>query len=151
MIESVICNKLDKYINGKQNNNIAKENEIILYHKLDFSTHFKEDADAVRNIVKRGVAPRAPFEKITMRIFCRSPKVSELIMKNNTLKKNKSIEKMSHVVYHFTCNVDGCKRRKSNYIGLTTQTVRDRLGQHRYKGAINAHFIEVHDRRPKIQ
>ena len=117
---------------------------------MDFSTSFKEDSDMLRRIVKRGATPIAPFEKLSLRIFCQSPKVSALIMKNSTVVRKTNKETETNVVYHFRCSVDACQRRTSDYIGLTTQTLRNRLGQHRYNGAINAHFTSKHDRLPKI-
>ena len=52
--------------------------------------------------------------------------------------------------YHFKCSVDACQHRTSDYIGLTTQTLRKRLSQHRNSGAINAHYTDVHFRLPRI-
>ena len=119
---------------------------------LPYSTHFQLDADVKRRIVERGTTPIQPLEKLSLRIYCRSPKVSELIMKNNTVaKKSKDVGKETDVVYHFRCTVDECQRRKSDYIGLTTQTLRKRLGQHRYNGSINDHYTSVHNRLPKIE
>ena len=71
-------------------------------------------------------------------------------MKNCTVERKINKESDSNLVYHFGCSVGPCQRRMSNYIGLTTQTLRNRLGQHRYNGAINAHFTSEKDRLPKI-
>ena len=72
-------------------------------------------------------------------------------MKNSTAKKDGGIEKETNIVYHFKCSVDACAHRNSDYIGLTTQTLRKRLAQHRNNGAINAHYTSVHDRLPPVE
>ena len=66
-------------------------------------------------------------------------------------KKETGKDKETNVVYHFKCSVDVCQRRTQDYIGLTTQTLRKRLAQHRNNGAINSHFTSVHNRLPKIE
>ena len=151
MIESVISRKLDTFINQDRNKNTEKDKNLVIYHRLDYNTHFREDADVLRRIVKRGVTPIQPFDKLSLRIYCRSPKVSGLLMRNSTVEKKWRIEKETNVVYHFRCNVDACQRHKSNYIGHTTQTLRKRLSQHRNKGAINEHYKDIHNRLPKVE
>ena len=150
MIETVIRQKLEKFINKQDNNTTNKEKTLTVYHCVNFSSSFEEEAEAVRKIVARGATANEPYDTISLRVFCRSPKVSALIMKNSTAKKNGGIEKETNVIYHFKCSVDACQQRNSDYIGLTTQTLRKRLAQHRNNGAINAHYTSVHDRLPRI-
>ena len=57
----------------------------------------------------------------------------------------------TNLVYHFVCSDRACRRRTTDYIGLTTQKLRNRLGQHRYKGAIHEHFVDKHGDKPKIE
>merc|ERR1711872_640934 len=70
-------------------------------------------------------------------------------MRNNTAPK-RDHESETNVVYHFVCPDETCRIRNIDYIGLTTQTLRNRMTQHRYKGAIHDHFQEQHGDRPKV-
>lgn len=55
----------------------------------------------------------------------------------------------SNVVYRFTCPDAGCKASNNNiiYLGYTTCTLKERLTQHYYKGAIREHGEDIHNER----
>lgn len=55
---------------------------------------------------------------------------------------------ISNVVYRYTCPDAGCKDSNNIiYIGYTTCTLKERLTQHYYKGAIREHGEDVHNER----
>ena len=70
-------------------------------------------------------------------------------MKNNTSPRRQHAEE-TNIVYHFTCSDVACQRRKMDYIGLTTATLRQRMQQHTYNGAIKDHFNQCHHRKPTV-
>ena len=70
-------------------------------------------------------------------------------MRNNTAPK-KAHEDETNVVYEFTCPDDACRRRSTNYVGLTRQTLKGRMKGHAYNGAIRDHYTTIHNRRPKV-
>ena len=69
-------------------------------------------------------------------------------MKNNNAPKPLP-ENETNIVYKFECTVGTCRGRKIDYIGLTTTSLKKRMENHRYNGAIHMHFKQAHDRRPK--
>ena len=148
MIEEVISGRLNKYIQNDKSDN--KENHTItIYHKITFGSKYEQESDAIQKIVKRGVTPSEPYEQISLRIYTQQNSISSLIMKNNTAPRRDHAEE-TNVVYHFTCPAVACQRRKADYIGLTTATIRQRMQGHTYNGAIKDHYKRVHNRKPDI-
>lgn len=149
MIEEVISGRLNKYM---QKDKKADENDnrtITIYHKMTFGSQYEKECDAVRKIIKRGVSPSEPYEEISLRIYCQQSSISSLIMKNN-IKPRRQHADETDVVYHFICPAVACQRRKADYIGLTTATIRQRMQGHIYNGAIKEHYQTAHNRKPNI-
>ena len=139
MIENIINKTLTRYMekNKKEEN---KEN-IILYHHITYGSHYKQEVQAVQKIVDRGAHPLEPYNRIILRTYSRPNYTSSLLMKNSTAPKQDH-ESQSNVVYHFTCPDEACRSRTVDYVGLTTQKLRNRMQQYRYKEAIHEHYID---------
>ena len=73
-------------------------------------------------------------------------------MKNNLTSKKLSHDQQSHIIYKFTCNLGECEspQTKNEYIGLTTQTLRQRMIGHKNHGSIFAHFRMKHGISPDV-
>ena len=63
MIEEIIGKALSKYMN-KEEDDVSNNDEIIIYHHLTYGTHYKQECDAARKIVERGVSPMHPYNRI---------------------------------------------------------------------------------------
>ena len=146
MIESVISSVLNKY-SDEDATSKCNTNRIVIPHCMTYGTNFQPESDTVRRIVKHGVSPVDSQEEVTLRIYCRPNLTASLIMKNSNTPKP-ALENETNVVYRFECTVGACRGRKVDYIGLTTTTLRKRMENHRYNGAISGHFKNVHERRP---
>ena len=149
MIENVISHQLNKFMKNEQKDTTDKDKTIRIYHEMTFGTQHEQEAEVLKKIVQRGVEVLEPFERLSLRIFCRPRSISSLVMRNNTTKE-RPMEQQTNVVYKFRCSVDACKHRNSTYIGLTTTTLRRRMLAHRNNGGINKHFTEKHDRKPLL-
>ena len=149
MIEEGIRKELNKYFVKQEKINTT--GKIIIYHHLTYGSKFKKETEAVTKIIKRGVNPLEPFDDVIVRTYSRPNYTSALLMRNNTAPKPEHNEE-TNVVYQFVCSDDACRQRKVDYyIGLTSQTLRKRMGGHRYKGAIHDHFKNKHDGRPNME
>ena len=73
-------------------------------------------------------------------------------MKNNLSSQKPQHGQETHIVYKFTCNLGECSSPdiKNEYIGLTTQTLRQRMVGHRNHGSIFAHFRLKHGVNPEV-
>ena len=148
MIEEVIRGRVSKLVTGNQNPE-AKPNIITLYYNLAYGSRYKEEAEAVRKIIDRGVQAAEDNTEVSLRVYCRSHLTAALVMRNSTAPR-KSQEDETNVVYKFVCPDDACQHRNINYIGLTRKTLKERMKKHRNAGAINEYYTSVHDRRPTV-
>ena len=122
----------------------------MLYHNISYESKFEEEANAVKKMIPQGVQPVDDNTKIVLRMYCRSQLTASLVMRNNTAPK-KALEDETNVVYEFTCPDDACRRRNTNYVGLTRRTLKGRMRGHAHNGAIRDHYISIHNRRPKAE
>ena len=116
---------------------------------MTYGTQHDKETEVIKKIVERGVEVLEPFERLSLRIFCRPRSTASLIMRNNTTA-GKSLAETTNVVYKFKCSVGACQHRDSTYIGLTTSTLRRRMQAHRNNGGINNHYTQFHDRKPLL-
>ena len=150
IIEDVINKKMDEFYTQASTNEDNEERSITIYHKMDYGTAYRQEAGALRRIISEGVTPKAPYEKVSLRVFSRPNLVASLIMKNSTAPTVQK-ESKTGVVYKFRCPEEVCKPLDSSYVGHTMTTLRRRLQAHRNNGAIHQHFIDVHDKKPPLE
>ena len=134
----------------REENDKSEDKKVIVYHHITYGSHYREETEAVRKIIKRGVNPLAPFEEVVVRTYSRPNYTASLLMRNNTAPKVEH-DAETNVVYHFVCPDDACRHRNVGYVGLTTQTLRSRMYQHQYKGAIHDHYTKAHGNRPNVE
>ena len=148
LIEKVIKKKLDQYAEPAQPPTPPKE-KITIYHKTTFHDRYREECDALRSIIKRGITSINRDAIMDLRIFCKPNLISSLIMRNSTAPRVPR-EATTNVVYKFSCQEGRCDG-SSTYIGRTSSTLRRRLQAHRSNGSIFQHFTETHNMRPPLQ
>ena len=148
IIEDVIAHQMNKFVNSKE---IEKRDEKIIkiYHQMTYGTNHDQEVEVLKKIIQRGVEILEPFERLSLRVFCRPRTTASLVMRNNTTD-GKSLEEETNVVYQFICPVGACQHRNTTYIGLTTTTLRRRMLAHRNNGGINKHFTNSHDQKPLL-
>ena len=120
----------------------SQEN-IKLFYRNYWHIDYKKDEKALRNIISSHVKPINVNDKISLVIYYKNKKTSNLILKNspslptNTLKRN-------NVVYLFRCPIVRCNHE---YIGLTTMKLSKRISCHAQEGNIFNHFKNAHSTR----
>ena len=119
-----------------------------IYYRNQYHSRYKLDEEAIRKIIKNHVLQLTV--KIKFHIYYKSPKVHNLIMKNNLSKTPVPDGDKSHLVYEFKCQEGQCSALNNSYIGMTTLTLRGRLARHMHQGAILSHFHSAHKKKPDI-
>ena len=105
-----------------------------LWYKGTMSSSYKTEEKILRNIVSRNCIPVNAEDKIALNIFCQSPRVSGMVMKNS-LSCVPSMLRSTNVVYKFKCTLGDCARLpNSNYIGHTSTRVSRRITMHLQEG-----------------
>ena len=149
MIETAISKKMEEF-HLQTSRETPKEEDLIIYHRLDYGTAYHEECHALKGIMNRGVTPKDPYKKILLRVYSKPNLTSSLVMKNNTAPEGPK-EMCTNVVYKFSCPEETCKSPSTDYLGYTTTTLRRRLLAHRNQGAIHQHFVDIHDRKPSLK
>ena len=147
LIEEGIRKQMEIFYKGNEKEN--KGEKITIYHKMNYNNAFKQEANALRSICKRGVKTIDPEKSIHLQIYSKPNLLSSLIMRNSTAPPEPK-EAMTNVVYRFKCNEGNCESSNKVYIGYTTNTLKKRLQNHRNQGAIFQHFTEHHNKRPVV-
>ena len=120
---------------------------INLYYKGRMSTSYKDDEKALHDIISRNCIPTRPKDNINFVIYYNSPKVSNMIMKNNLSCDNSDL-KAVNVVYEFHCPFGDCAHRSnSTYIGHTTTSLSRRITMHLQDGAPKRHTHQDHGKK----
>ena len=111
------------------------------------SDAYKTDERILRDIIHRNCEPTHQGERLKLVVYYRSPKVSNLVMKNN-LSMDSSPLKMTNVVYQYKCTHGDCARQPNGgYIGLTTTTLGRRITMHLQEGGPKRHLQDTHNAR----
>ena len=150
MIETSIKKKMDEFCLQETTTTTREDEKLVIYHRLPYGSAYKDECEALRGIINRGIVPKTPYKKIHLRIYSKPNIVASMVMKNSTAPIV-SKEECTNVVYKFSCPEEICKSHIKDYIGHCTTTLRRRLMAHRNQGAIHQHFVDVHDRKPTIQ
>ena len=148
LIENIIKEKLEKFTNTTQERK-PKLESIVIYHRSTFHNRYKEESNALKNIINRGAHPTNSRTNIVVRIYNKPNLTRSLFMRNSTAPRQPK-EVTTNVVYKFTCPESLCEGSNS-YVGRTSSTLRRRLQSHRSQGSIFQHYTEIHDMRPPLQ
>ena len=134
IVEDTIKNVINNLIN-KENNKPKKE-KITFYYETKNIYKIKEEEKSLKAIIKQHLKPIDNNTDIDINTYYRPKKLSSQF----TTRKNTDI---SHVVYQFFCSERDCKSR---YIGYTTNTLKTRAQQHKYKPSkIHTHLNTDHN------
>ena len=147
LIEEGIRKQMEIFYKESEKENQGEK--ITIYHKMSYNNAFKQEANALKNICKRGVNTNDPEKSLNIQIYSKPNLLSSLIMRNSTAPPEPK-EALTNVVYRFKCNEGNCESSNKVYIGYTTNTLKKRLQNHRNQGAIFQHFTEQHNKRPIV-
>ena len=97
------------------------------------SQQYKQEEKNLRNIVNNFISPTHD-RSLTIAIYYKNTKLRQLFIKNNLHQDTSN----SHVVYQYTCPMDGCNPSQI-YIGYTTTSLKQRMTAHTQNGVIRTH------------
>ena len=144
-ITSQIRKTIDKwYLNQNQDNHNVPQEDIKVFYRNQWHRGYKKDEDALRKIIDGHVKSLSNDKKVSLVIYYKNRKTSNLILKNNPSPATETL-KRCNVVYHFQCPIMRCSHE---YIGLTTMRLSKRISCHAQEGAIFNHFRNNHNMRP---
>lgn len=144
-IQEVINKKMEIWHSNETPPPDDKPPPLTLYYKNQMSSAYKEDEKIMKDIIKRGVVSTTPKQSVELVIYYKNKKTSELVIKNNPIKRTTDL-KRSSVVYEYSCPLGDCKLQ-SKYIGMTETTLSRRLTCHLTSGAPKTHTQQVHGER----
>ena len=132
----LIDKTIKQFLNNAIRNNpeeTPKKHKITLFYKNQMTSYYKNEEIQIRKIISDHVKLKEINTAINLLIYCKSRKLKNLIIKLKNNQNPTSVD--SNVVYMYKCPEDGCNTT-SEYIGHTTNKLRDCLQQHTYKGSI---------------
>ena len=91
----------------------------------------------MKDIIYKNVAPTDENTRITLTIYYKSRKTSQLLLRNRPADYKTPLQE-DHVIYQHTCNSKECG--PCSYIGMTRTTLSRRLTCHLSSGAIKQHY-----------
>ena len=107
------------------------------------SASYKLDVRIIKNIVRNNTLMVNDNEKLDFVVYYKSPRTKQLIMKNNSVIKDKLNN--TNVIYKFNCPNEDCMLLSVNYVGSPSTTLSRRLTMHLANGAIKGHMLEKHN------
>lgn len=114
-------------------------NTVKLFYRNQMSNKYKQEEICLKKMIGDCVHPTDPQSRLSLHIYYKNRKLSQLFIKNNQHEKE-----IFNVVYQYTCNNDRCQPSQS-YIGYTTSTLRQRMTFHAQNCSIKLHNNTVHD------
>ena len=140
IINNTVSNIYRKNYNNDQINN-TKEAPFIVYYNSETVSNIKEEEKKLEKIIKNEIITRRD-NKIIIRSYFKPTKLSSQFTTRDEVHSHDK----HNVVYQFTCSEDGCN---ATYIGYTTNTLKMRMYQHKYKPSnIHYHLTTIHGVRP---
>ncbi|MPC08946.1 hypothetical protein E2C01_001543 [Portunus trituberculatus] len=97
------------------------------------STEYKTDESIIKDIIQHHVKPTNEEYTLSLIIYYKTKKTSQLLIKNKTTMKKPLLQE-DHVIYKHTCKVEDCGPQ--TYIGRTRTTLLRRLTCHLLNGTI---------------
>ncbi|XP_045104384.1 uncharacterized protein LOC123499916 [Portunus trituberculatus] len=134
-VSQTIKNYLDRWHN--QQDTPREEEKIKLYYRGYMSTDYRTEEKVMKDIIYKNVAPTDENTRITLTIYYKSRKTSQLLLRNRPADYKTPLQE-DHVIYQHTCNSKECG--PCSYIGMTRTTLSRRLTCHLSSGAIKQHY-----------
>ena len=141
IIDKTVKEFLDNKI--QQHDPSPIKNKVNLYFRGQMSSNYKVEEEQLKQIVTKNVKVVSDEDRINLLIYYKNKKLRNLFIKNK-ISSSKEISDHHHVVYAYSCNLDGCNSNHK-YVGYTTCTVDERFRMHTQAGSIKKHLTDVHN------
>jgi hypothetical protein len=146
---SLIDKTISDFITTKmkaEKEEIEKNETVNLFYQSQMTQNYVQREKQLTEIVKKNVKITEPNKRIKLMIYYKNKKLKNLLIKNSVKKFTPEAE-TSYIVYQYQCPNSRCQAGE-NYIGYSTNRLRERTQQHQYKGAIKDHHQTKHGNKP---
>ena len=142
IIDKTLKQFLEKRVTNEQPS--PTSSHITLYFQGQMCRNYKVEEKQLSSTINKNVKPTNEDDKLKLVVYYRTRKLRELFIRNKpAASKNKNIASRHHVVYAYSCNLEGCNA-SPKYIGYTTCTVDERFRMHAQNGSIKRHLVDKH-------
>ena len=141
---TIIDKTLKQFLNKKVPNKQPSPSSsyLTLYFQGQMCKNYKVEEKQLSSIIDKNVKPTNEDDKLKLIVYYKTRKLRELFIRNKPISP-KTIANRHHVVYAYSCNLEGCNA-SPKYIGYTTCTVDERFKMHAQNGSIKKHLVENH-------
>ena len=137
LVEKVINSRLSSF---RSSNNDSKPDDTTFYFCIQNLSHFVARSTEIKSIVKSHVQSSSPDKEVNVRTYFRPYKMSSCFSTRFKCPQRDQ----NRVVYRFSCPEPACN---ASYVGYTTQTLINRVKQHRNReSSIFKHFNVDHSK-----
>ena len=140
IIDKTLKQFLNKKVPNKQPS--PSSSNLTLYFQGQMCKNYKVEEKQLSTLIDKNVKPTNEDDKLKLIVYYKTRKLRELFIRNKPIS-SKSIANRHHVVYAYSCNLEGCNA-SPKYIGYTTCTVDERFKMHAQNGSIKKHLVENH-------
>ena len=127
------------------NDSQQKPTELKIYYENQMHQNYKLEERIIKDLIYENTKCVNPQEKLTLIIYYKNLKTSNLIMKNNPSPKLPTLQQ-HNVIYMYSCN--NCRTQHGQageYVGMTQTTLSRRLTMHLQTGSIKQHHLISHE------
>ena len=142
--DTILRHQLNKFLTSdRQENNNSNNRDITVYYCNTFTPAYKHDEKAIKDIISKTCTPTDNYDQLRVVIYYKSPKSSNLIMRNN-INASRDIMAKTNVVYQYRCTTGNCASLNVCYVGLTRCTLDRRITNHVNEGGPKQHHWNQH-------
>ena len=122
-----------------------KPKELKIFYKNQMHQNYKLEERILKEIIYENTKCTDPQEKLTLIVYYKNLKTSNLIMKNNPSPKPSTLQQ-HNVIYMYSCNECRTQHGQAGeYVGMTQTTLSRRLTMHLQTGSIKQHQLTNHE------
>ena len=144
-IDSHINRFIDKKMQTSDTSSQQKPTELKIFYKNQMHQNYKLEERILKEIIYENTKCVNPQEKLTLIIYYKNLKTSNLIMKNNPSPKPPTLQQ-HNVIYMYSCNECITQHGQAGeYVGMTQTTLSRRLTMHLQTGSIKQHHLTNHE------
>ena len=142
---AIIDDTIKRYVDTKISRvEGEKRDPLKLFYQNQMNSQYKIDERVLKTIFHDKIKCTDQRNKLSLNIYYKNRKVSNLLMKNNVNASHEMLQ-MSNVVYKIKCPVGNCESPNPYYIGYTECTIAKRLTFHAQDGSPKQHCATKHN------
>jgi hypothetical protein len=146
----LVENVISKFLKNKTRAtpDVPQTTGLPLFYMNQMNSNYTTDERVLKNIIRDKVQCTNPNENLRVNIYYKTPKVKDLLIRNNAAAPRDPLKK-SNVVYRLKCPMEGCNLPNPSYIGSTQCNLANRITQHVQVGSYRNHLINTHQIAPQ--